>query len=182
MWRDVLAHAHWTPALAAHGTAVLRRTFGLPADRGEIPPFIALHARHGDFAMYCSDVSPACFASLDAFARRVVEVQDALEAWTGVRPTRVVMTGDESDEAWWEDVAARGWHRLRHQGEAKELGSEEYGNWYPVLMDAVVQSMAIGFVGTEESTFSHIARRRVVDWNRGVARMVKWGRQGADDH
>ena len=40
---------------------------------------------------------------------------------------------------------------------------------YPVVLDAVVQSMAIGFVGTDRSTFSIMGRRRVSDWNRGAA-------------
>ena len=53
---------------------------------------------------------------------------------------------------------------------------------YPVVLDAVVQSMAIGFVGTDRSTFSIMGRRRVSDWNRGAVRMVKWGYVGADDH
>ena len=210
MWRDVLAHAHWTPELAALGASALRRTFGLPPPPppspssslssssslpssplppspdtpSDIPPFIALHARHGDFAQYCSGSPPSeCFAPLSAFDTRVRELQDELEARTGVRPERVVMTGDEKDETWWEDVAERGWYRLDYAHEKKgEKGEKGYGNWYPVLLDAVVQSMAVGFVGTEESTFSHIARRRVVDWNGGAARMVKWGRPGADAH
>ncbi|KAI9070174.1 hypothetical protein FKP32DRAFT_1599461 [Trametes sanguinea] len=63
-----------------------------------------------------------------------------------------------------------------------ERTGETYGNWYPVVLDAVVQSMAIGFVGTDRSTFSHMARRRVDDWNDGASRLVKWGYPGADDH
>lgn len=42
--------------------------------------------------------------------------------------------------------------------------------------------MGTGFVGTEGSTMSLLARRRVEDWNGGVTRTVKWGRIGADDH
>jgi hypothetical protein len=53
---------------------------------------------------------------------------------------------------------------------------------YPVIIDAVVQSNGMGFVGTELSTFSTLARRRVEDWQAGVTRTVKWGYKGADDH
>lgn len=53
---------------------------------------------------------------------------------------------------------------------------------YPVVLDAVVQSMAAGFVGTDRSTFSHMARRRVTDWNHGAVRLVKWGTPNADAH
>ena len=180
MWREVLQHAHWTPELTALGVSALRQTFGL-APGASIPPFIVLHARHGDFANYCRGSTAAeCFAPLSAFAMRVREIQDELHARTGVRPAHVLMTSDERDAAWWADVAALGWFRLELSQGSKE--AEALGDWYPVVMDAVVQSMGVGFVGTEESTFSHIARRRVMDWNGGITRMVKWGRPGADDH
>ena len=83
MWRDVLMHAHWTPQLAALGTAALRRTFSLApsSPAADIPPFIALHARHGDFSQYCHGAPASeCFAPLSAFDRRVRELQDELEA------------------------------------------------------------------------------------------------------
>ena len=122
MWRDVLMHAHWTPQLAALGTAALRRTFSLPpsSPAADIPPFIALHARHGDFSQYCHGAPASeCFAPLSAFDRRVRELQDELEARTGVRPARVIMTGDEKDERWWDAVAAKGWHRLDYAVQAE---------------------------------------------------------------
>lgn len=74
---------------------------------------------------------------------------------------------------------------------------------YPALIDAVVQSMGVGFVGTARSTMSLVARRRVEDWNGGVTRevsrrflctsayvsnefvlplQVKWGSTDADDN
>ena len=49
---------------------------------------------------------------------------------------------------------------------------ERLGEWYPPLIDIVVQSYAIGFVGTEDSTFSLIGQRRVEDWNGGITRTV----------
>lgn len=74
---------------------------------------------------------------------------------------------------------------------------------YPALIDAVVQSMGIGFVGTARSTMSLVAAKRVEDWNGGISRQVSappselhpfltlprrtfafqvsWGRNGADD-
>jgi len=44
---------------------------------------------------------------------------------------------------------------------------------YPVIVDAV-QTKGMGFDGTDFSTFSILARRRVEDWQRGVTRTVKW--------
>ena len=107
----------------------------------------------------------------------------------------VIMTSDERDEAWWDLVTAQGWYRLDHSAT-----SAQYGTWfvlpfpsflfraslaavrYPVIIDAVVQSKGMGFVGNDLSTFSMLARRRVEDWQRGVTRTVKWGFKGADDH
>ena len=157
----------------------LRQTLKLAPD-ANIPPFIVIHVRHGDFLPWCGDVpKEECFAPLSAYATRVREVQDELRERLGLYVNHVIMTGDEKDPAWWEGVQEYGWIRIDH----KALGTaEEHGNWYPVVLDAVVQSMAMGFVGTDRSTFSHMARRRVADWNKGATRMVKWGYVGADDH
>lgn len=51
-----------------------------------------------------------------------------------------------------------------------------------MIIDAVIQSSGIGFVGTDRSTFSLLARRRVLDWNGGVVRNVRWGHLNADAH
>jgi len=53
---------------------------------------------------------------------------------------------------------------------------------HPVLIDAVIQSGGVGFLGTDRSTMSTLARRRVQSWHNGVVRTVKWGGKGADDH
>ena len=39
---------------------------------------------------------------------------------------RVVMTSDETDEAWWDGVKALGWVRMDHAAERTE---EKYGKW-----------------------------------------------------
>lgn len=53
---------------------------------------------------------------------------------------------------------------------------------YPVLIDAVIQSSGVGFIGTDRSTMSVLARRRVESWQDGAVRIVKWGKPDADDH
>ena len=53
---------------------------------------------------------------------------------------------------------------------------------YPVLVDAYVQSAGMGFIGTDRSTFSIVAKRRVKDWHGGAVRTVKWGTPDADVH
>jgi len=75
-------------------------------------------------------------------------------------------------------VKALGWAGIDHQAEDTEL---KYGKWYPVMIDVVAQSFGKGFVGTDRSTVSVVSGHRVVSWNRGVERHVKWGYPGADN-
>ena len=39
----------------------------------------------------------------------------ALREQKGLDATRVVMTSDEADPAWWSDVTALGWARVDHE-------------------------------------------------------------------
>ena len=93
--------------------------------------------------------------------------------------TRVIVTSDEKDPAWWEEVAALGWRTVDHDAAGT---AEAFGGWYPVIIDAAIQSGALGFVGTDRSTYSIVSRRRVETWNDGATRTVLWGYKGADDH
>lgn len=40
--------------------------------------------------------------------------------------SRVIMTSDEADPAWWDEVAAMGWARMDHEAEQTV---EKYGKW-----------------------------------------------------
>lgn len=57
-----------------------------------------------------------------------------------------------------------------------------FRNRYPLLIDAVIQSMGHGFIGTDRSTMSMVAGRRVESWQNGATRTVRFGFPGADDH
>jgi len=177
-WRYVAAHMHWTERLSAIGDLYLRAAFGIESDR-PIPPHITIHMRHGDFGNWCNDTPlEECFAPIPVIARRVREVQEEVSIkYPGMNVKHVVMTSDERDEAWWDLVKAQGWYRLDHSETVAQ-----YGRWYPLIIDAVVQSNGMGFVGTDLSTFSMLAHRRVEDWHGGVSKTVKWGFKGADDH
>jgi hypothetical protein len=89
----------------------------------------------------------------------------------------IIMTSDEKNSTWWEDVAARGWYTVDHS-----TTMATYGVWYPVFIDAVIQSNGAGFVGTDRSTMTTLARRRVKSWRDGAVRIVKWGSRDSDDH
>jgi len=114
---------------------------------------------------------------VSVIARRVRDVQEELLSTKGLHIPDVVITSDEDDPEWWADVTRLGWKSPNHTNT-----ESEYGRWYPVLIDAVIQSNGVGFIGTDRSTMSEMGRRRSESWHGGVTRMVKWGYIGADDH
>ncbi|CAK5280618.1 unnamed protein product [Mycena citricolor] len=177
-WRFVGQHMRWTKTLSVLAEDYVRRSLGLHSYE-KIPPFITVHVRHGDFRDWCEDdVLPEnCFAPMGAIQRRVTEVRDELSQVHGIEAKSVIVTSDETNENWWHLVEALGWRRVDHSSTI-----ERYGEWYPILIDAVIQSSGSGFVGTARSTVSILARRRVESWQNGPTRMVRWGRLGSDDH
>jgi len=118
-----------------------------------------------------------CFAPISVIARRVQEVKQELWERKGLVVNHVIITSDEKNATWWDDINAQGWFRVDHS-ETVEI----YGAWYPVLIDAAIQSLGVGFVGTDRSTMSILARRRVQSWQDGAIRTLKWGRPNSDDH
>ncbi|KAJ7053007.1 hypothetical protein C8F01DRAFT_1261182 [Mycena amicta] len=175
-WQSVGRHMRWTKKIEELAVEVTRELLGV--EEGElVPPYIAVHIRRGDFSSWCSmDSKEECYAPLSAYERRVREVRAQLLEDTGVSIDRVIVTSDETDEQWWADVAKLGWLRPDHT-----KTTEGDGAWYPIFVDAAIQGAAYGFVGTETSSVSILARRRV-SGRGGVAEMVKWGRPHADDH
>ena len=76
---------------------------------------------------------------------------------------------DETDSEFWAQVSGLGWRYVNHTA-AQTV--EWLGEWHAPLVDIVAQSLAMGFVGTLDSTFSLVSAKRVVEWNDGVSRMV----------
>lgn len=134
------------------------------------------------------------------------EVQDEIRVRKGIDipMTRVIMTSDDRNETWWDEVKSYGWARMDH---TEQQTVEHYGRWYviqslpsdsaerililmltpfldryPVILDSAIQSNGLGFVGTDRSTFSILSMRRVQDWHGGATRLVKWGKKDADAH
>ncbi|KAJ7648342.1 hypothetical protein DFH06DRAFT_1095762 [Mycena polygramma] len=175
-WRLVGQYLRWNPRVEDLAQQYVRRAFGLTA-ADAIPPYITIHVRHGDFKDWCRRPVDECFAPLSAFARRVEEVKAELLQTKGIAVQHVVMTSDEKDRAWWNVVAQYGWVGVDHSTTV-----EKHGMWYPLFIDAAIQSGGVGLVGTDFSTVSLIAGNRIKAWHGGVVRMVKWGKPGADDH
>ncbi|KAJ7727827.1 hypothetical protein DFH07DRAFT_851526 [Mycena maculata] len=176
-WRYVGKYMHWTPALEQLADQYVRLAMGV-AESAPIPAFISIHVRHHDFEVYCGGLPvQECFASLPVIDRRVQEVKEEIYQRTGFVVNHVIMTSDERNATWWHEVAKLGWFTPDHSET-----EEKYGEWYPVLIDAVIQSQGVGFVGTDRSTMSIIAGRRVESWQSGPTRLVKWGNPHSDDH
>ncbi|TFK77388.1 hypothetical protein BDN72DRAFT_910534, partial [Pluteus cervinus] len=176
-WRYVARYMYFTPRLLALADEYVRRAMGVSGGEAT-PPFVSVHIRHADFSTYCGELpKDDCFAPISVIARRVREVQDEMWEKKGIQINHVMVTSDERNETWWQEIYAQGWLSPDHS-RTKEL----YGEWYPVLIDAVIQATGAGFVGTDGSTMSMIAKRRTETWSDGASRIYKWGYPGADDH
>jgi len=179
-WRFVVKYFRWATRLQAIADGYLRRIFNVP-EHEPIPPYIAIHARRAnDFIVYCNgQPKEDCFPSIATYQRRIGEIQEETRERLGIDPQHVVMLSDEEDPAWWESIREVGWYSPDHVAEDTV---NKYGRWYPVLIDAVMQSSGIGLIGMHGSTMSLLAGRRVQDWHNGVYKDVKWGTPNADDH
>ncbi|KAF8973015.1 hypothetical protein BDZ97DRAFT_1752066 [Flammula alnicola] len=171
-WRTIGRYLTFTYGMKELGRDYLLRMFQTEGLSEEVPPFIAVHIRRGDFSAFCSHSDRShddCFPPVSAYDKRVKEVQSDLISVHKLPVWNVVVTSDETSPSFWADVRKQGWSYVNH---TEEKTLERYGEWYPPLIDMVMQSYALGFVGTEDSTFSLVARRRIEDWNGGVAKDV----------
>ncbi|KAF7290994.1 hypothetical protein HMN09_01278300 [Mycena chlorophos] len=175
-WRHAGQHLHFHPKIERLAREYTRQAMGLSADQ-TIPPFISVHIRHNDFEMWCNGFPrEECFAPVSQFALRVKQLQARLLAEKGVSATRVIVTSDEDSEEFWTEVASYGFVRPDHTNT-----KDEHGPFYPFLIDGAIQAMSHGIVGTDRSTVSGIAARRIQSWQDGLAYYVKWGSPHADE-
>jgi hypothetical protein len=176
-WNVVMRHLHWTDQIERLADETLAHLFGVPPSSEWVtPPYISIHARHGDFKSHCDAATPLnkCFPPLSDIADAIARVRNQLREARGVEidETHVVVTSDEENEEWWTEVTERGWIRVDHS--AKGLNTaRKYGKWYEVFIDAAIMGKATGFVGTHGSTMSSVALRRVQDWQDGFGELIK---------
>jgi len=171
-WQTIARHLKFTQPMLDLSQEYLRRAFLIHESDNELPPFIAVHIRRGDFAYQCSaDRNPECFPPLSVYKKHVDEIMVEIQASHDIEPhaLQVLVMSDEVSPDFWEEVRNEGWFHINH---TTERTLERLGEWYPPLIDVVSQSQAVGFVGTEDSTFSLMGQRRVEDWNGGVTRSV----------
>ncbi|KAG8906219.1 hypothetical protein FRB99_007365 [Tulasnella sp. 403] len=176
-WRFIGLHTHFTGKVEEAARRLIRRAAKLGA-KDAIPPFIAIHARRHDIVGDCLEKmknDTYCYAPLSVYANRVREVREELQERYGVEsplatPQFVIVTSDEKDPKWWNEVAKMGWLAIDHASDP----NPDLAEWQPTVMDSVIQSMAIGFVGSKSSSFSLVSALRVRDWNGGAIRSVSW--------
>jgi hypothetical protein len=109
--------------------------------------YISVHVRHGDFVNWCGGVPlEDCFANTTVINRRVQEEKDELLQRKGLHVEHVIITSDEQDPAWWDDVEAHGWLQVDHSETV-----ERYGKWYVSLCACVFRSLIASVKGTPSS-------------------------------
>ncbi|KAG6868865.1 hypothetical protein C0993_008613 [Termitomyces sp. T159_Od127] len=158
-WRFVGKYLHWSPRIEKLAYQYVRQTLGTPEDE-PTPPASIVSTFQNTHIHSCLCIQ--WIAIHVRRARRVDEVKTELLQRKGISVEHVIMTSDERDTVWWDDVKGKG--------------------WYPIFIDAAIQSLGVGFVGTDQSTMSMVARRRVESWTDGAVRIFKWGEPNADDH
>ncbi|KAG8858396.1 hypothetical protein FRB96_005281 [Tulasnella sp. 330] len=185
-WRFVGKHLRWSERVLRVVNTTLRKLWDVPEEQ-DIPKYIAIHLRHGDFGNGCNGVKETCFAPLSVIAEYVERVREQLlERSSSSDPPekfdRVLLTSDEKDPAFWAEVRHLGWSHFDWERSGWAIEEQEdstlkpiHPKWWPTIIDAAVQSLSTGFVGTDSSTMSLVALRRVRDWHGGVGVMVPFG-------
>ncbi|KPV73853.1 uncharacterized protein RHOBADRAFT_54447 [Rhodotorula graminis WP1] len=161
----------------------LMELFGV-SRASEIPPFITIHLRRGDFKEFTG------FTALDKYVSALERVQAALQNrldnpydWTGpgrfafrtfdglsAKDYAVVTTTDErGDTPFVQEVRALGWKVLDHDAFDTK---RKMGGWWPTMLDAAILARGRSFVGTHASTFSHMAGLRVKYWRGGLVEVA----------
>jgi len=169
-WHLVGTHMRWNRRMLDATKGIVSRALGFRA-ADQLPPIITVHVRRSDFRLSCPKTVKECLPPLSVYARQVNSVKDELFRTQGLEVDHVLVTSDESDDRFWADVAKQGWYRIDH---VTERSAALYGAWFVPVIDVIAQSLGIGCVGTDHSTMSTVAMKRVVDWNGGVVRKVVW--------
>ncbi|KAL7414037.1 hypothetical protein BDY24DRAFT_440955 [Mrakia frigida] len=173
-WKYIGTHMHFRDELVEQGRVVLRKVFGV-GEEEEVPPFIAVHIRHGDFFKeHCpKDAGDRICYTVSQYAYGVARLQDEMVAAGVPSTTNVLVLTDELDDTFFEEVKRRGWKTSRDgQGVDDSVLRNRLGGWYPTILDKVLMSLGSHFVGTDRSTMSVLSSRRVQDWNNGLAHMT----------
>ncbi|KAJ2917767.1 hypothetical protein MD484_g2673, partial [Candolleomyces efflorescens] len=120
-WNSVGRHVRFNNDLVERSERYLRRAFGLEEGE-EVPPFIAIHVRHGDFGNNCM-LPGHCLKDLQRFAKRVEKVEERLLVKKGIAVRHYLLMSDETDPKFWEEAYELGWRYFDHEKEPAPLRS-----------------------------------------------------------
>ncbi|KAK4053924.1 hypothetical protein OIO90_003761 [Microbotryomycetes sp. JL221] len=99
----------------------------------------------------------------------VKSVGKSREQRHNVRALSVLVTTDVVDIGFRGEIAAAGWTLVDYDDlEMKQ----RFGQWMPQMLDPVIHSKAVAFVGTKGSTQSLLSGLRVKKWRGGSADLV----------
>ncbi|GAA6002968.1 O-fucosyltransferase family protein [Rhodotorula paludigena] len=178
-WINAGQYLHFNDAVEQRADEYLMALFGVSRPSA-VPPFITIHLRRGDFKEFTG------FTALEKYVAALERVRERLQArlddphgWTGpgraafrkfgrlaAKDYAVVATTDErGDSEFVQEVRALGWKVLDH--EAFET-KDKLGGWWPTMLDGAILARGRAFVGTDRSTFSHLAGVRVKYWRGGL--------------
>ncbi|BGP00644.1 hypothetical protein NBRC10513v2_006443 [Rhodotorula toruloides] len=171
-WANVGRYMHFNSRVEEIVDDYLMRLFDV-SKPSKVPPYISIHLRRGDFLQFRGS-----YTDLDNYKVALGRVQAALQArlddpdgWTGpgksafrsfgikAKDYAVVCTTDEKgDSDFVKEVRALGWKVIDH--DALET-KEKLGAWWPTIIDSAILARGRSFVGTDRSTYSHLAGLRV---------------------
>ncbi|GJJ69082.1 hypothetical protein EMPS_01428 [Entomortierella parvispora] len=138
------------------------------AASGFIQPYLAIHARRGDFAKYCEGNFPGrkmihCLPSTSQFEARIDIIQsDLTQAMAVSDHLPVFVATNERDPDELAQFAQLGWHVLDHEA-MKTV--ESLGVFGPMMVDQVFMANAQVLVGIQMSTFSRVGALRQKSWH-----------------
>ncbi|GAA5877500.1 hypothetical protein JCM3774_005890 [Rhodotorula dairenensis] len=168
VWTRVGRHLHFNSHVNHIADELLAALIGSRRKQ-----FVGVHLRTGggDKVDWSDRTSNTTAELIESFKSGVEAVQEQLrhrrKGRRGELP--VLFTTDADDAFFLSRIRKLGWIHVNHVDFAT---AARFGGWYPDMLDAVLLSRAVGFVGTRMSTFSHLAARRVESWNQGITTIV----------
>lgn len=170
-WMNAGQYLRFNDHVESRADELLVDLFGV-TKASKLPPFITIHLRRGDFKEFSGFTDLDKY--VDALARVRARLQERLDHpndWAGpgkhsfrsfgrkAKDYPVVCTTDErGDGDFIREVKNLGWKVVDH--DAYDTVNR-YGGWWPTILDGAILARGKSFVGTDRSTYSHLAGLRV---------------------